>query len=79
MMEFRMIIEKMAGFANEIRALCNEKQMDYIDAVVHWCNSKDIEVELAASLVMADAALLSNIEEEAENLNYLKKTARLPV
>jgi hypothetical protein len=79
MMEFRMIIEKMADFANEIRALCNEKQMDYIDAVVHWCNSKDIEVELAASLVMADAALLSNIEEEAENLNYLKKTARLPV
>jgi hypothetical protein len=74
-----MIIEKMAGFADEIRALCNEKQMEYIDAVVHWCNSRDIEVELAASLVMADAALLSNIEEEAENLNYLKKTARLPV
>jgi hypothetical protein len=78
-MDIKMLIEKMTNCTSEIRALCAEKGMDYIDAVVHWCELNDLEVELAATLVMTDAALLSNIEEEAENLNYLKKTARLPV
>lgn len=74
-----MIVDTMNLFAVEVRALRVEKRMDYIDAVIHWCELKGLEVELAASLVIADAAMLSSIEVEAENLNYLKKTARLPV
>lgn len=74
-----MAINNMRSFTTEIRALRIEKQMNYIDSIVYWCELKGFEVELAASLVISDAAMLSNIQIEAENLNYLKKTARLPV
>jgi hypothetical protein len=74
-----MIVESMHNFHEEVRKLKSERNMDFIDAVIYWCELKGVEVELAADLINGDAAMLSNIQEEAENLNYLKKTARLPV
>jgi hypothetical protein len=38
-----------------------------------------VEVELAASLVKTDPNILHEIQLDAESLNYLKKTARLPL
>lgn len=71
--------KKFTGFSAAIRALCVEKQMEYIDAVVHWCEMNDVEVEMAAALVQKDPVMKSLIQNEAENLNILKKTAKLPV
>lgn len=71
--------KKLTGFSAAIRALCIEKQMEYIDAVVHWCELNDVEVEMAAALVQKDPVMKSLIQNEAENLNILKKTAKLPV
>lgn len=59
--------------------MIKEKDMDYIDAVVHWCDLNNVDVELAASLVKLDPNLLCEVQLDAESLNYLKKTARLPV
>jgi hypothetical protein len=70
---------KLANFSTAIRALCAEKQMEYIDAVVHWCSINDVEVEMAAALVQKDPVMKSLIQNEAENLNILKKTAKLPI
>lgn len=72
-------MEKDTSFASEVRSLIEEKRMEYIDAIVHWCDLNGVEVEYAASLVQRDAAMLFSIQTEAEDLNYLKKTARLPV
>jgi hypothetical protein len=38
-----------------------------------------VEVEYAAALIKKDPVFKSKIEVEAENLNILKKGARLPV
>lgn len=70
---------KFSSFSNDVRQLCFEKQMEYIDAVVHWCEINNVEVELAAALVEKDPLMKSVIQAEAENLNYLKKTAKLPL
>lgn len=70
---------KFLSFSADIRSLCLDKQMEYIDAVVHWCDINNIEVELAAALVQKDPVMKSMIQTEAEDLNYLKKTAKLPV
>lgn len=59
--------------------MIKEKDMDYIDAVVHWCELNRVDIELAASLVKTDPNLLYEIQLDAEGLNYLKKTARLPL
>lgn len=74
-----MIQDKIKNFSSEIYSMIKEKDMDYIDAVVHWCDLYQIDVELAASLVKLDPNLLCEVQFDAENLNYLKKTARLPV
>jgi hypothetical protein len=53
--------------------------MEYIDAVIYWCEINNIEVEYAAQLIKKDLVIFSEIQTEAENLNILKKTAKLPV
>lgn len=73
------MISKNVNFSTDIRQLCEEKGMEFIDAVIHWCDVNSFEPEYAASLIKKDPTILSNITCEAENLNILKKTARLPV
>jgi hypothetical protein len=66
-------------FSIEIRQLIQEKEMECIDAVIFWCEQNNYEVEYAASLIKNDPVMLFDIQVEAENLHYLKKTSRLPV
>jgi hypothetical protein len=70
---------KFLTFSTDVRNLCKERGMEYIDAVVHWCESNNVEIELAANLIKKDPLMKSMIQIEAENLNYLKKTAKLPI
>ena len=70
---------KFLSFSADIRSLCVEKRMEYIEAVVHWCEINNVEVELAALLVERDPLMKSMIQTEAEDLHILKKTAKLPV
>ena len=66
-------------FVQEIEVLYQTKNIQYIDAVVYWCEKNNVEVEYAASLIKKDPVFKSKIEVEAENLNILKKGARLPI
>ena len=68
-----------SNFHEDIEKLCRAKQLDYIDAVIHWCDKNKIEVEYAAALIKKDQAIKEKIQVEAENLNILKRGARLPV
>ena len=63
----------------EVEVLCRTKNMDYIDAVVLWCENNKLEVEYAASLIRKDPVIKEKIQVEAENLNILKRGARLPI
>lgn len=66
-------------FPQEIEIIKSEKHLDYIEAVVFWCEQRGIDVEFAANIIKKDFALKSKIQAEAENINILKKSARLPV
>ena len=67
------------NFVEDVEKLCRTKNMDYIDAVVMWCERNKLEVEYAASLIKKDPAIREKIQVEAENLNILKRGARLPI
>lgn len=67
------------SFAQDIEKLCRTKKLEYIDAVVHWCETNKVEVEFVAGLIKKDPVFKSKIQEEAENLNILKRSARLPI
>lgn len=66
-------------FSRQIEFLCEVKKLEYIDAVVYWCETNGVEVEYAANLIKKNQVLKLKILEEAENLNFVKKTARLPI
>jgi len=73
------VVAKFERFSPDIRSLIEKRKMDYIDAVIHWCNINNVEVEYAADLIKKDPMMKSMIQVEAENLNILKKTAKLPL
>lgn len=70
---------KNSNFVEEIEILCKDKNIEYIDAIVFWCEKNNLEVETAAYWVKKDPAMKSKVQAEAENLNILKRGARLPI
>ena len=70
---------KSSSFVDEIEKLCFEKDIEYIDAVVYWCEKNKLEIETAAYWIKKDPVMRAKIQVEAENLNILKKGARLPI
>lgn len=66
-------------FVSEIEELCRNKNIEYIDAVVMWCEKNNLEIETAAYWIKKDATIKSKIQAEAEDLNILKRGARLPI
>lgn len=72
-------VKSPTQFMQEIDKLVQEKKMEYIDAVLYYCTQNDIEIETAASLIKGSAKMKAKIQFEAEELNYLPKTGKLPL
>ena len=72
-------LKTSADFVKEIDKLVITKNINFFDAVLHYCEVNNIELETAAALVKQSTLLKSKIQYEAENLNMIKKTARLPI
>jgi hypothetical protein len=70
---------KNNNFVDEIEDLCKKKNLEYIDAIVLWCEKNKLEVETAAYWIRKDPTLKAKLQAEAENLNILKRGARLPI
>jgi hypothetical protein len=70
---------KNSVFVEEVEKLCRDKNIEYIDAVVFWCEKNNLEIETAAYWIKKDPVMRSKIQLEAENLNVLKRGARLPI
>jgi len=70
---------KNSGFVEEIEKLCKDKNIEYIDAIVFWCEKNNLEIETAAYWIKKDPVMKSKVQVEAENLNVLKRGARLPI
>ena len=74
-LNFLSIVE----FTKEIEKLVLTRKMEYIDAVIYFCEQKGLDVETAASLIRNNSKLKASIQLEAEKLNYLPKTTQLPL
>jgi hypothetical protein len=62
-------------FAQEIENLVQyNPDMNYIDAIVHFCENNSIDLESVPKLI--SKPLKEKIKYEAMELNFLKKTSR---
>jgi hypothetical protein len=65
--KFSMIIEETV----------KEKRLGYMDAIIWWCEKNEMEIEVAAKL--CNGVIKERLKYEAQELNYMEKTARLPI
>lgn len=72
-------VKSPTQFMHEIDKLVLEKKMEYIDAVLFYCTTNDIEIETAASLIKGSAKMKAKIQLEAEEQNLITKSAKLPI
>ena len=66
-------------FSEDIEQLVLSTKMNYIDAIVMYCEKNSIEIETVNKLI--SKPLKDKIKYDAQELNYLKRTSRakLPV
>lgn len=64
----------VARFSTEVETLVNSDAMSYIDAIIHYCDVNDIELETVPKLI--SKPLKEKLKHEAQQLNYMKKTSR---
>ena len=60
-----------------IEELVREKELSYIDAVLYYAQTSEIEPEAMAK--MLNQSVKDKIEVEAQKLHLLKRTAKLPL
>lgn len=66
-------------FIKEVERLVMKHRLDYMDAVIHLCEENNMEVEAAATIIRNNIRIKSKLQAQAEDLNYLPKSSRLPV
>lgn len=69
--------EEMMNFANAIEKIVANTDYNYIEAIIEYCKETGMEVEVAASLV--NIALKQKLEMDAQDLNLLPKSSKLPI
>jgi hypothetical protein len=74
-----MIAFDVNKFSTDIEKMCRTKDIEYIDAVIHWCEKNKIDIEYIAGIIKKDPVIKSKIQAEAENMNVLKRSAKLPI
>ena len=64
-------------FNNEINQLVSTTSMNYIDAILHYCDQNGLEAETVKGLISAENK--ENLRNDAESLNFFPKTSKLPI
>jgi len=66
-------------FSLKIEELVAEKNIPYMDAILLYCHTSGLEIEVAAKLI--SSVIKSKLKIEAEDLNFMKKssTLKLPI
>jgi len=71
-------LDTLSLFQAEIDELVWELDITPMEAVILYCETKNVEIESVGALVKKLPVLKASIAEEAESLNFMKKSARLP-
>ena len=61
-------------FALDIEKIVVDEQLNYIDAIIHYCEINGIEVESVTKLI--SKPLKERLKWDAIRLNFMKKTSR---
>jgi len=64
-----------AKFSQDVEKLVlTNSDMNYIDAVIHYCEMNEIEIDSVSKLI--SKPLKEKLKYDAQKLNFMKKTSR---
>jgi hypothetical protein len=63
-----------ARFSQDVEKIAHDNSMNYIDAIVHYCEKNEIEIESVSKLI--SKPLKEKLKYDAQKLNFIKKTSR---
>jgi len=64
-----------AKFSQEVeRIVFDNIDMNYIDAIIHYCDENEIELETVPKLI--SKPLKEKLKFDAQQLNFIKRTSR---
>jgi hypothetical protein len=69
--------EEIKDFSFMIEELASKLKCNRMDAILHHCKETGLEVEVASTLI--STALKARIKDEAQELNLIKKSSKLPL
>jgi len=69
--------DEIRDFSLKIESLANTHTIHCMDAIVQHCEETGIEIEVAATLI--SPYLKARIREEAQSVNLIKKSSKLPL
>jgi len=68
-----------SSLIEEVEKIVKDKKILYFEAVLIWCDLNNHEIEFAGEIIKKNMVLRSKIQLEAENLNFMRKSSRLPI
>jgi len=69
--------DEIREFSLRIEEIAEQYDIHCMDAIVQHCEETGIEIEVAATLISSH--LKARIKEEAQSVNLIKKSSRLPI
>lgn len=69
----------LKDFIQNIELITQENKVDYIDAVLLYCEKTGVEIETAAKIIKNNAKMKAKIKSVAEDLHYLPKSSKLDI
>lgn len=55
------------------------KDVSYIDALVHYAETHDIEIEVIGEMIRRSPILKSKVRDDAEKLKLVEESKKLPL
>lgn len=59
-------------FPSEVEFLVRAANLSYMDAVLHWCETRGVEFEVGGEMVKRHASIRNKIRDEARKLNCVR-------
>ena len=67
------------NFQIAVESFVHKQGMGYLEAIMHYCEQHNIEIEAVASLIKKSDAIKAKLEAECEEQNMIQKQPRLPI
>ena len=68
---------EISEFSTKILEIVEMEDISIMDAIVGYCENTGMEIDVASTLI--SSSLKAKLREEAQELNLLKKSSKLPI